>query len=106
MCYAKVIEDAINRCFATTAVTDLLCNATDFLQTNNDIVVQSADLPPVINENFWITKYNFFEYFIKFCTETFECDSDPLNNLTYAIKTITECISPLRVSRKFFFSLF
>lgn len=66
----------------------------DYLEHNQGIICEMNDSPA---NNFWLTKFNFLEYFVESCTNTYSIDNKEVNALIINCKTIIEYMSPLKV---------
>lgn len=67
----------------------------DFLEQNHSLL---SDSPAQLNDNFWLTKYLFLEYFVEFCTNSYTIDNEEVITLLGNGKIILEYLSPLKVS--------
>lgn len=96
-CFAAIIERTVQRCFNIPSIDDLFVRVAEFLQAHSDFVVTATTQPPTIHENFWLTKYNYLEYFTTFYANTFEPVDVELNDMIEKIKLLIDCISPFKV---------
>lgn len=53
--------------------------------------------PPKINKNFWLTKMNFFEFIYEFLVNNNERLDPDTSQLVDEIKTVIDCLTPLKV---------
>lgn len=88
----------MQRCFSIPTIDEIFVKVEEFLQAHSDFVVAASSQPPSLNDNFWITKYNYLEYFTTFYANTFEPVDVELNDMIEKIKLLIDCISPFKVN--------
>lgn len=96
-CFSEIIRRSANRCFALPEVHDIITTIIEFHSENSNVVSSSWPDPPVLHSQFWMTTYNYLEYFQDLYHTVFE-PSDDINEMLVQIKSILECLSPFKVS--------
>lgn len=96
-CFITTIAKAASKCFANAKAEDIFVRAINFFNEYSRFIPDVTD-PPKINKNFWMTKMNFFEFIADFLEKNSERIDADTTELINDIKTLIECLAPLKVS--------
>lgn len=90
-----MISKAVERCFSLPIVQECFKDAVEILQRNIDDEEQPQ--PPVVHEDFWLTKHQLLEYFMDYCERQSLLNIE-LGELNVKIKALVKSIQTIKMA--------